>query len=78
MEWLLGLSVVFNIALLVFIIFLFAAKVESDHKVDYYNDECSKWEQRFYETQALVFDKFNCHVSPSGLPSEAAIKERNS
>jgi hypothetical protein len=75
MEWLLGISVVVNIILALTIAFLVHSVITAQNEAHHNLQEWSRWENRWYELQSLVSDKFKCHVSPSGMKTKIEMTE---
>ena len=76
MEWLLGISVVLNIVFALVIAFLIYGVITAQNEAFHSRQEWERWECRWYEIQALVSDKFNCHISPSGMRTKIEAKDR--
>jgi hypothetical protein len=76
MEWLLGFSVVLNIGLLVVVAVLVYCLVSAQNEAFHNHSQWERWEHEFYNVQRLVFEKWECHISPSGLKSEMKITKR--
>lgn len=74
MVWILGISVIFNILLLIVIVFLTVAFYEHKHLSVFYHEQWDIWEQRWYTAQSLVSDEYDQHLSIDGIHSEMKIK----
>jgi hypothetical protein len=74
MEWLLGLSVVLNIIFALAIAALMYGIVSAQNEAFHNHTEWAKWEQRWYEVQALISQKLDMHISPSGMNTKMKIK----
>ena len=70
MEWLLGISVVFNILLSLLIAALIYGVVNAQNEAFHNHQRWEEWEGRWWEMQAFISDEFNCHISPSGLKTK--------
>ena len=78
MEWLLGISIVVNILFALIIAAAIYNVVTAQNEAHHNHEQWAKWENRWYEAQALVHKEFNCHISPSGLPTEMKITKLGS
>lgn len=76
MEWLLGFSVLLNIGLLVVIAVLVYALMSAQNEAFHNHTQWERWENEFYHIQRLVFEKWEYHISPSGLKTEMKINKR--
>ena len=64
MEWLLGISVVLNILLGLFVAALVFGKITADNEAFHAREEWKKWEERFYESQGILMNDHNLFLSP--------------
>jgi len=64
MEWLLGISVVFNVLCGLFIAALIYGKITADNEAFHAREEWRKWEERWYEMQGKMIEEHNLFVSP--------------
>lgn len=78
MEWLLGISVILNILLALAIAALIYGLLTAQNEAFHHHQQWETWEGRWHELQALVSEKFNCHVSPSGLKTQIELKPHKS
>lgn len=78
MEWFLGVSVVLNILLLALVSILTYLKVNSDNEALYYLTEYKRWEERFYEAQAMALEEYDLFIAPTmGEYGSMIIKNRS-
>ncbi len=75
MVWFLGVSVVLNILLALGVACLVYGVITAQNEAFHNHQEWSKWELRWYEAQAIVSEKLDHHLSPSGLQRPVEIKK---
>jgi hypothetical protein len=65
MEWLLGISVVFNVVLALFAGVVMVYKIAADNEAFHAREEWRRWEERFYEAQGKLLQDHNLFVAPT-------------
>jgi hypothetical protein len=78
MEWLLGISVVFNVLLALLAGFLMVLKVGAENETFHAREEWGKWERRFYEAQGTLLEEWDLYVSHTRGAYGKMLIEHNS
>lgn len=77
MEWLLGISVVFNILLLMVIVYFIWVVGELKGFGDMCHKQWEEWETRYYKIQYKLIEEHNLFIHIDGLKSEMKIETKN-
>ena len=76
MEWIIGISVLFNIVLALLMSFLIYGLMSAKDEAYHNHQEWGKWEQRFYEAQGILIDDHDLFLSAvQGAYGQMLIKK---